>query len=72
VTPDREVQALAREAAECIRRADLEGLAAAIRVAEEELLVEGLRSDLERAGAAGFSRNRPSPADGRKGRADAA
>jgi hypothetical protein len=55
VSPDEEVQALARKASQLIKDADLEGLSRAIREAETELLVEGLRQELDRVGPSGFS-----------------
>lgn len=57
MSSDEEVRALARQASQCIRDADLEGLAEVIAVAETELLVQGLRSELDRVGVSGFSRN---------------
>jgi acylphosphatase len=67
MTPDEETRDLAKRAADHIRRADLEGLAEALRECEVELLVEGLRADVERFGASGFSRRGPSSAASRKG-----
>jgi hypothetical protein len=44
-------------ASQLIKDADLEGLSRAIREAETELLVEGLRQELDRVGAAGRKRS---------------